>query len=120
MSSRRIFLGASVLLIAFGICGAQVECDGTCLQGVTSKIIEDEDPTILDKIKAKMSAANIDANLRYSLNNFYSTIVFQNITLKPTCRISSISEQNGVLIASTITLQFNFSAHTPSCQSMVD
>lgn len=64
MSSRQIFLRATVLLIAFGICGAQVECDGTCLQGVSSKIIEDEDPTILDKIKAKMSAANIDANLR--------------------------------------------------------
>ena len=64
MNRKLTFLGANVLLIAFGICGAKIPCDGTCLKGVASKIIEEEDATIFDKITARMSAANIDANLR--------------------------------------------------------
>lgn len=39
-------------------------CNGTCLDGVPNKIIEDEDETVLDRIKEKMMAENIDANLR--------------------------------------------------------
>lgn len=66
MLRRQIELFCILLSIFIRESGGQTPavCNGTCLYDVPNKIIEDEDETVLDRIKEKMKAENIDANLR--------------------------------------------------------